>query len=162
MRTATAIEGDHTRAGAAACLLCLLLAGCSSMVSHNPGATDASGNGVSTLIPNQSLQLTRKLALSAETLGIGAILYWVVDPLAPNWQLAQTSEGADRVRISLRKKQFTSGGNGEAAQLFSRRAEKLAREGGYAGYTVMEYTEGIESTLPLSQRVAQGVILLSR
>jgi hypothetical protein len=66
------------------------------------------------------------------------------------------------VRISLRKKRFTSGGDGEAAQLFARRAEKLARDGGYAVYTVLEYNEGIESTLPVAQRVAQGVIELKR
>jgi hypothetical protein len=132
------------------------------MISHNPGATDASGNAVSTLIPNQSLHLTRAVSLSAETLALGAALYWAVDPLAPNWQLKQAPLGADRVRISLRKKRFTSGGDGEAAQLFARRAEQVARDGGYAGYTVMEYTEGIESTLPLAQRVSQGVIRLNR
>jgi hypothetical protein len=132
------------------------------MISHNPGAIDASGNGVSTLIPNQTLQLTRTIGLSAENLLLGAALYWVVDPLAPNWQSEQAPLGADRVRISLRKKRFTSGGDGEAAQVFARRAEQLARSGGYARYTVMEYTEGIESTLPVAQRVAQGVILLNR
>jgi hypothetical protein len=148
--------------GAVACALAVLITGCSSMISRSPGAVDASGSPVSTLIPNQSLQLTRTLALSAETLVLGAALYWVVDPLAPNWQLEQAPLGADQMRISLRKKRFTSGGDGEAAQLFSRRAEWLVREGGYARYSVMEYTEGIESTLPLAQRVAQGVIRLIR
>jgi hypothetical protein len=150
------------QAAAAAGLLAVLMSGCSSMISHNPGATGASGNPVSTLIPNQSLQLTRSMAVSAETLVLGAALYWAVDPLAPNWQLAQAPDGADRVRISLRKKRFTSGGDGEAGQLFARRAQQVAREGGYAGYSVMEYTEGIESTLPVAQRVAQGVIRLNR
>ncbi len=132
------------------------------MISHNPGVMDASGNPVSTLIPNQTLQLTRSIGLSAENLALGAALYWAVDPLAPNWQLEQAPLGADRVRIALRKKRFTSGGDGEAAQVFARRAEQVARDGGYAGYTVMEYTEGIESTLPVAQRVAQGVVRLNR
>ena len=66
------------------------------------------------------------------------------------------------MRISLRKKRFTSGGDGEAGQLFARHAEQLARSGGYAGYSVMEYTEGVESTLPIAQRVAQGVVRLER
>jgi hypothetical protein len=39
---------------------------------------------------------------------------------------------------------------------------EFARRGGYAGYTVLEYSEGIESTLPVAQRVAQGVVRLER
>jgi hypothetical protein len=154
-------RGSRTRR-TAACLAAALMTGCSSMISHNPGAIDASGNPVSTLIPSQTLQLTRSIGLSAENLLLGAALYWVVDPLAPNWQLAQAPLGDDRVRISLRKKRFANGGDGEAAQLFARRAEQVARDAGYAGYTVMEYTEGIESTLPLAQRVVQGVVKLNR
>ena len=146
---------------AAACLAAAMTAGCAS-VSSNSGAIDASGNAVSTLITNKSLNLTPALALSVENMLLGAALYWAVDPLAPNWQLQQAPLGGERVRISLRKKRFASGGDGEAAQLFARRAEQVARAGGYAGYTVMEYTEGIESTLPLAQRVAQGVIRLDR
>lgn len=143
-------------------LLAALIAGCSSMVSHNQGVVNASGNPVSTLIPNQTLQLTPRVGLGAETLLLGAALYWAVDPLVPNWQSQHAALGADRVRIALRKKRFASGGDGEAAQLFARHAERIARDGGYAGYTVMEYTEGVESTLPLAERVAQGVIHLKR
>lgn len=146
---------------AAACLAAAITAGCAA-IGNNPGATDALGNPVSTLIPNKTLNLTPAVALSVENILLGAALYWAVDPLAPNWQLEQAPLSADRVRISLRKKRFTSGGDGEAAQVFARRAEQLARVGGYAGYTVMEYTEGIESTLPVAQRVAQGVVRLNR
>ena len=138
-----------------------MVTGCAA-ISSNPSATDALGNSVTTLIPNKTLNVTPDLGLPISTILLGAAIYWAVDPLAPNWQLAQAPLGADRVRISLRKKRFTSGGDGEAAQLFARRAGQVARDGGYAGYTVMEYTEGIESTLPLAQRVAQGVIRLNR
>jgi len=145
-----------------ACLVVALTGGCTSMVRHNPGVTDASGAAVSTLIPNRGLQLSPSMALNVETLLLGSALFLAVDPLAPNWQLEQAPIGADRVRISLRRKRFASGGDGEAAQVFARRAGQIAREGGYTGYTVMEYTEGIESTLPLAQRVSQGVIRLNR
>lgn len=145
----------------AACLAAAITAGCAA-VSSNPDAIDASGNAVSTLIPNKTFNLTPAVGLTVENILLGAALYWAVDPLAPNWALEQAQLGAERVRISLRKKRFTSGGDGEAAQVFARRAEQLARAAGYAGYTVMEYTEGIESTLPLAQRVAQGVIRLDR
>jgi len=154
-------QGSNAIAFAATCMVAALSAGCAA-VSSNPGAFDASGNSISTLIPDKTFNITPGLALSVESILLGAALYWAVDPLAPNWQLEQAPLGADRVRISLRKKRFTSGGDGEAAQVFARRAERVARAGGYAGYTVMEYTEGIESTLPLAQRVAQGVIQLDR
>ena len=137
-----------------------MTAGCTT-ISGNPSAIDASGNSIGSLIPNKTLNLTPAVALSVENVLLGAALYWAVDPLAPNWQLEQAPLSADRVRISLRKKRFTSGGDGEAAQLFARHAEEIARVRGYAGYSVMEYTEGIESTLPLAQRVAQGVVRLN-
>jgi hypothetical protein len=132
------------------------------MISSDPGASSASGSQVTTLIPNQTLHLTPRIGLSAENLLLGMALYWVVDPLAPNWQLQQLPLGADRIRIALRKKSFANGGDGEAAQLFARRAEQITRDAGYAGYSILEYTEGIESTLPLAQRVAQGVIRFNR
>jgi len=66
--------------------------------------------------------------------------------------------GDNRFRISLRKKRFVTGGDGEAAQIFYRRAEQIVRENGYAGYTVLEFGEGVESTVPIAQRVARGVI----
>ncbi len=153
-------RGSRTRP-AAACLAAAMSAGC-AVISSNPGATDAFGNPVSTLIPNKTLNLTPAVGLSIENILLGAALYWAIDPLAPNWQLEQAQLAADRVRISLRRKRFASGGDGEAVQLFARRAEQIARAGGYAGYTVMEYTEGIESALPLAQRVSQGVIRLNR
>jgi len=146
---------------AAAWLVAAVTTGCNT-ISANPGVTDAVGNPVSTLIPNKTYNITPALALSVENILLGAAIFWVVDPLAPNWQWQQAPLGADRVRIALRKKRFTSGGDGEAAQVFARRAEQLAREGGYAGFSVIEYTEGIESTLPLAERVAQGVIRFNR
>jgi len=149
----------HARA--AACLASALSVGCASF-GENLGVVDAKGNPVRTLFANKSLQLTRGLSVGVDAIVFGTTLYWLVDPLAPNWQLQQAPLGDDRVRIALRKKRVTSGGDGEAAQVFARLAEQLSRDGGYAGYTVMEYTEGIESTLPLSERVAQGVIRLNR
>jgi hypothetical protein len=138
----------------------LLTAGCANTVSYGPQVTDGAGNPLSTLIPNKALQVSSGLSLSMENIALIAIVDWAVDPLAPNWQLAQAPLGADRVRISLRKKRFTTGGDGEASQLFARRAEKLKTEGGYTAYAVLEYTEGIESMVPIAQRVAQGVIEL--
>lgn len=130
--------------------------------SSNPSPVDAWGNPTRTLLANKTLNITRDLSVGVETIVLGATLYWLLDPLAPNWQLQQVPLGDDRVRIALRRKRIASGGDGEAAQVFARFAGQLARDGGFAGYTVMEYTEGVESTLPLAERVAQGVIRLNR
>jgi len=142
------------------CLIALMTAGCANTVSYGTQVTDGAGNKLSTLIPNKALQVSSGLSLSMENIALIAVIDWAVDPLAPNWQLAQAPLGEARVRISLRKKRFTTGGDGEAAQLFARRAEKLRSEGGYATFAVLEYTEGIESSVPIAQRVAQGVIEL--
>ena len=147
---------------AALCLIAIVTAGCANSVSRGAAVTDGAGAALSPLIPNKALQIASGLSLSVENMVVIALIDWAVDPLAPNWQLAQTPLGTDRVRISLRKKRFTTGGDGEAQQLFARRAEKLAQEGSYAAYTVLEYSEGIESSLPIAQRVAQGVIELKR
>lgn len=149
------------RAKAAACLASALTAGCAA-ISNSPSPVDAWGKPAGTLFANKALQITREFSLGVEYMVLGSTLYWLIDPLAPNWQLQQAPLGDDRVYIALRKKRFTSGGDGEAAQVFARRAAQLTRDGGYAGYTVMEYTEGIETTLPLAERVAQGVVRLNR
>ena len=140
----------------------LVLTGCSSMISHNPGAVGPLGKEMSTVVPNQTVQITPRVALTAENLLIGAAIYWVVDPLAPNWELADLPFGENQVRISLRRKRFASGGDGEAVQVFRRHAAELAREAGYSGYAVLEYSEGVESTIPIAQRVAQGLVRLQR
>ena len=103
------------------CSLCVFMAGCANTVKYGPQVTDSSGNPLSTLIPNKALQISQSVSLTMENIALIAIIDWAVDPLAPNWQLAQAPLGEDRVRISLRKKRFTTGGDGEAAQLFARR-----------------------------------------
>ena len=142
------------------CLIAIVLAGCANTVSRGPEVTDGKGVPLSSLIPNKALQISQSLSLSAENMLLIGLIDWAVDPLAPNWQLAQAPMGVDRVRISLRKKRFTTGGDGEAVQLFKQRAEKLKRDGGYTAYAVLEYSEGVDSLVPIAQRVAQGVIEL--
>jgi len=106
------------------------------------------------------LQISKSLSIPLEGLALGVALYLVVDPLSPNWQVEESRIAADRFRIALRRKLFSSGGDGEASQVFNRRAEQLARDHGHAGYTILEFSEGIESALPVAQRVSSGVIRL--
>ena len=92
----------------------------------------------------------------------GSVVYPVLDVLAPNWEARHEPLGADRVRIALRKTGFIGGRDGEAAQLFAQRAGQIAAATGHSGFTILEYTEGIEATFPLAQRVVQGVVRLNR
>jgi len=134
------------------------LAGCGTIATDSSLGTDSSGNTIRPIIPNKSLAVSKSLSISAEALVLGAAIYFVVDPLSPNWQIEEARMGGNRFRISLRKKRFTTGGDGEATQVFYRRAERIVRENGYAGYTVVEFGEGVESTVPIAQRVSRGII----
>jgi hypothetical protein len=138
------------------------LAGCGTLTNGHPLGKDGAGDSVKTIVPNKSVSLTPSLHLPLEGLLLGAALYWVVDPLSPNWRIEQTRLGENTFRIALRRKPFASGGEGEAMQTFQRRAEQIAQELGYTSYLTLEFSEGIESTLPVAQRVAQGVIRLTK
>jgi hypothetical protein len=139
-------------------LLLSCLAGCGSFASNGNLGTDNSGSTIRPFIPNETVVLSKSLTIPAEALALGAVIYFVVDPLSPNWQIEEARISDNRFRIALRKKRFTTGGDGEAAQIFYRRAEKIVRDNGYAGYAILEFGESVESTVPIAQRVAQGVI----
>ncbi len=93
-------------------------------------------------------------------LGAGAAA--IINGLLPNWSLEEMPLGGDRYRIFLRKKTFSSGGDGEATQLFKYRAEQIAALRGYEGYQVLEFTEGLDSGVMGTQRVAQGIIQIHK
>ena len=123
------------------------LAGCASKDGPSP-----------VLIPNKELSISRSLSLPAEGVVLGVLAFVIIDPLAPNWRIEQYDLGDRRYAFALTKKRFATGGDGEAEQVFRRRAAALAREQGYASYEVLEFTSGIESHMPIAQRVARGVV----
>ncbi len=118
------------------------------------------------VLPDTMLQLTPSFGISLEKLvfwgAYAGAAYLILDPLAPNWKIEQAAFPGDHVHLSLQMKRYYSGGAGEARQMFHRRAKQIVRDGGYAGYEVVEYTEGLESSVLGSQRVAEGVIALTR
>lgn len=118
------------------------------------------------VLPDTTLQLTPSFGISLEKLvfwgAYAGAAYLILDPLAPNWKIEQAAFPGDHVHLSLQMKRYYSGGAGEARQMFHRRAKQVVRDGGYAGYEVVEYTEGLESSVLGSQRVAEGVIVLTR
>ncbi len=91
-----------------------------------------------------------------------ALLYVLYDPLAPNWSLEETAFGEETYHLSLKAKGFRVGGDGEALQIFKRRAAYLQRAGGFSSYRILDYSEGIESSTPLTHRVGQGTFQLVR
>ena len=117
-------------------------------------------NRKSTLIPAKTLNVSPSLSIPAEWFAAAGVVFFVVDPLAPNWKVEVETLSAQRYRIAMTMKRFTNGGEGESDVILRRTAERLVRERGSAGYAVLEQTEGIDSHVTLAQRVAHAVIEL--
>ena len=139
------------RRALAALLALAALGACSSIEGDHPERL---------LIPAKQLNVSPSLTIPAESLVAAGIVFFVVDPLAPNWKVEVESLGLRRYRLALTMKRFITGGEGEAAQVVRRAAEKLRKEGGYAEYAMLEFSEGIESHVLIAQRVAQAVVEL--
>lgn len=129
------------------------LAGCSS-----------TGSTGSPLIPDKVIQLTANTSVSLSSLATAAVvaaaIYVVYDPLAPNWEIEESRLNEDTYRFSLKMKRYHTGGAGESIQILKRRAGKLQYEQGFAGYQILEYTEGIDSQTIGARRMAEGTIKL--
>jgi hypothetical protein len=139
-------------------LLILGMAGCGSL-SSSPGSSPHS------LLPNKTLQLTPSFGVQLEKVVfwgayVGAA-YLILDPLAPNWEIEEAPLPDNYIHLALKMKRFYAGGAGEARVVFNRRARELMQYGEFSAYEVMEYSEGLESSVLGSQRVAEGVIRLS-
>jgi hypothetical protein len=135
----------------AAIALVLAVGGCASI--------DGPSNA---LIPNKAFNVSRSLTVPLDTVVLAAGVLYLVDPLAPNWSIAQHDLGGHRFQFELTKKRFSYGGDGEAMQVLRRRMEQLARERSYSSYELIEFTTGIESTVPLAQRTSRGVVQFAR
>lgn len=144
---------------AMAAALALILQGCGS-------ATTKSYPQSGYVLPNQSIQLTPSTAVTIEKAVFAgaalAAIYFVYDPLAPNWEISERALTLDSFQLSLRAKSFRIGGDGEAYQILKRRAITLQQQHGYTAYRIVEYSEGIESSTPLTHRVGSGIIQLVR
>ncbi|RTL57781.1 MAG: hypothetical protein EKK46_02280 [Rhodocyclaceae bacterium] len=143
-----------------------LLAGCESLgsltSSTNAAGTYPKGGAI---VPATNIALTPTYTVSLEKLlywgGVGAIAYYVVDPLAPNWQIREAKFADNHYMLSLKMKRYYAGGAGEARVVFNRRAKELANAGGFSDFKILEYSEGLESNAIGSQRTSEGVIVLT-
>jgi hypothetical protein len=98
--------------------------------------------------------------IRAEAIAAAGLIYAIVDPLAPNWKVEVEPLGGARFRLALTMKRFITGGEGEAGTVILRSAEKLRQQHGYAQYALLEQSEGIESRVPIAQRVAHAIVEL--
>ncbi|MGE5470032.1 MAG: hypothetical protein ACM3X0_04455 [Bacteroidota bacterium] len=128
------------------------------------GGCSTSGSNSKPLIPNQSIQLTAKSAISLSSLATGAAIagaiYLIYDPLAPNWDIEESRLNDDTYRFSMKMKRYHTGGAGESMQALKRRASQLQYEQGFASYEILEYNEGIDSQTLGARRTAEGTIRL--
>ena len=124
----------------------------------------STGSAASPLIPAKSIQLTTTTSVSLSTLATAAVvvaaIYFVYDPLAPNWEIEESRLNDDTYRFSLKMKRYHTGGAGESIQILKRRASKIQYEQGFSGYQILEYTEGIESQTIGARSMAEGTIKL--
>ncbi len=145
-------------------VLLLGLAGCAGY----PGPTGFSGSlpAKGPIIPDTTLNISNSVQFPLEKLiywgAYAGAAYLILDPLAPNWEIEQAAFPDSHYHFSLKMKRVYAGGAGESRVVFHQQAKELMRQGGYDGYQVLEYTEGIESSVMGSQRVSQGVIRLTR
>lgn len=143
-----------------------LLAGCGAMNYPGPSAIDGNFPAQGPILPDTALNLTKSVQIPLEKIvnwGLYAGAAWLIlDPLAPNWEIEQASFPESHYHLSLKMKRVYAGGAGEARVVFHQRAKDLMRQNGFDHYSVVEYSEGLESSILGSQRVARGVIQLVR
>ena len=153
------MDMQHLRRILPSLLLGLAVVACGSVETKS---IPSSGS----LLPNATVQVGPTIAYSVEQIAVAgaaaALLYVVYDPLAPNWSIEEKPLADDTYYLALRAKSFRTGGDGEAIQIIKRRALQLQREKGYAGYRILDYSEGIESSTPLTHRVSEGTVQLVR
>lgn len=160
------------RAGLSCCLLLgvvALASGCSSTGAGEgrPYAevlreNVASTGGTVAAIVGGVMMASKLSYLKPEYIAGALVAYSIYDPLAPTWSIDVSAAGDERVRMDLRMKSLITGGEGEARQVFARNAQRMADAGGFAGFEVLRYEEGMEATRPFARRVANGEVRLLR
>lgn len=159
-----------------------LLIGCLALLVSACGTSSTMNSGRDWLGSQAPIELSESVVVSPETAAVAAglalsdtvtlfkqslftpieaaLFYIIYDPLAPNWRIQEQQLNKETFYLSMRAKSFRTGGDGEATLIFKRRALKLQREKGYSGYRILDYSEGIESSTPLTHRFSEGTIQL--
>ncbi|MDB5800954.1 MAG: hypothetical protein JWL63_1893 [Rhodocyclales bacterium] len=163
-------RGAIFKAGVSVVLATTLLAGCSTQ--NADGKVDASlaDRGISrpgfkgSFLPQGKFQITPTYGITYVDMiliaGAVALVYQIVDPTAPNWDILEKRLPNRRVQYSLRMQMVHIGGEGEARQILARRAAELAREEGMTGYQIQSYSESIDSRIFLPRRTAEAEVIM--
>lgn len=145
-------------------LLVGLLSSCANYPA--PGSLDGNVPDKGPLIPNAILNIGPTTTYPLEKLvywgGYVGVAYLLLDPFAPNWEIQEARLPENHIHFQLAMKRYYAGGAGEARVVFHRRAKELVRAGGFASYDVVEYSEGMESSLFGAQRTVEGVVRLNK
>jgi len=115
----------------------------------------------SPLVPDYSIPISSSLSIPLESALAAAVVFWFVDPLGPNWEVAERRMSPTLVHLSLRKKRFATGGDGEPPQIVRRRATELAIKAGFGGYQILEYSESTESETIGARRITTALVKLT-
>lgn len=92
-----------------------------------------------------------------EAAAVVAVVYYTHDGF--RWDVEDRRIAPDTYRITVRQGKLKGSGQGEAEPIFRRRAEEIAAVQGCAGYTILDYHQGLESDfLDVPQRVSEGTI----
>lgn len=146
------------RAVAVAVCLAVLSTGCTTTEYVVP----AEG----TIIPTGNVHISPTVSYTFEqiamSLAAGLVLNAIYQPMAPNWSVEEAILDDNTYYLRLQAKRFRTGGDGEAMMVLKRRARQLQYERGFAGYRILDYNEGIESSTPISQRFSEGIVQLVR
>lgn len=141
------------RARAALLLVAVLSSGCETLRAVPSAAVGAVSAGV---VAEQASYF------EPEYFGALGVVYALYDPWAPNWELDVVRLDETRVRFEMRLRKLLTGGEGEARRVLARNARRIAEDGGFSGYEVVWFEEGVESTRPFAQRVASAEVRLIR
>lgn len=125
-------------------------------------------NTAKPFIPDKIVNVSPSLQVPYEVVAVtvvaGVVAWQVLDPLAPNWEIAHIKHTDTQYEITLRRKKFATSGSGmgEAQYLFKRHAQSIAAQHGHSSYTITSYEEFTESGFMLDQRVGRGMISLDQ
>lgn len=165
----SARAGSAPRAGVlASALAALALSACATSGADEQALSGRAAQGPSDVAAPLAgtvgglVLLSDMKMLRAEYLAGMLVAYAFHDPFAPTWRVQLRQSGHDRVELDLQMRTLVTGGEGESRQVFARNARRLVQDGGYAGFDVLRYEEGMEATRPFARRVASGEIRLLR
>lgn len=148
----------------------LLLSGCATprLESVPPSGSILPADGGVQITANTNYSYSELILWPVTTWALDQLwkdplkLYFVYQPFAPNWSVEEAALDESTYYLRLQAKRYRTGGDGEAMSVLKRRAKQLQHERGFAGYRILEYSEGIESTTIASQRYSEGIVQFAR